>query len=119
MLDNLFGPHLSNLSRSMDRTTQRHALVSQNLANVNTPGYKRRDVEFGIELEQAESRFQLNRRREAQVQVFEASNRMDGNSVDLEMEVAALAETEARYRMLTDMTNRYFSGLRNVIREGR
>jgi flagellar basal-body rod protein FlgB len=45
--------------------------------------------------------------------------RVDGNSVNLEQEVAAMADNEIRYQMLTDMTRRYFSGMRDVIQGGR
>ena len=45
--------------------------------------------------------------------------RVDGNSVDLEKEVTAISETELRYDMLSEMTGRFFSGLKNVIREGK
>ncbi len=120
ILEGLFGPHLSNLDRSLARASKRHGLVSENLANVNTPGYKRKDIEFGIELERASGNMQLgNRMDDGKVKVSKGSLRRDGNSVDLESEVAALAETEFRYRLVSDMTSRYFSGLRNVIREGR
>lgn len=120
MMDRLFGSHVNNLSNSLGRTTLRHSLVTQNLANVNTPGYKRRDVDFGVELSRAESRFRIRNTDDSpEIRTYEGSLRRDGNSVDLEAEVVALAETEFRYRLLTDMTNRYFNGLKNVIREGR
>jgi flagellar basal-body rod protein FlgB len=124
ILDKLFGPHSRNLERALDRTTLRHSVVSGNLANVNVPGYKRRDVEFGVALETAEGqrqeRFQsLQNRLRGEVRTDHGSIRIDGNSVDLERETVAIAETELRYQMLTEMTSRYFSGLKNVIKEGR
>lgn len=120
ILEGLFGPHVNNLSRSLKQTSLRHTLVSENLANVNTPGYKRRDLDFGIALETADSKLKGNRLHgDSQIKVSGGAMRRDGNSVDLESEVAAMAETEFRYRLMTDLTNRYFSGLRNVIREGK
>lgn len=120
MLDGLFGPHANNLQRAMNRTSERFGLVSENLANVNTPGYKRRDIDFGIELEQAMNGGRLTQRGEQSgIRTFEGSIRNDGNSVNLEEEVSAIAETETRYRLLSEMSSRYFSGLKNVIREGR
>lgn len=124
MLDKLFGPQAVNLQRALTRTTQRHTLLSENLANVNVAGYKRKDIDFGIELETAENsiadRF-LNPQDAADSKptVSEGSIRADGNSVDLEQEVAGIGETELRYQMLTEMTSRYFSGLKTVIREGK
>lgn len=125
MLEKLFGPHAANMAAAMTRTTQRHALLGDNLANVNTPGYKRRDVDFGVELQRAQqAREQRRSHLSAEPilsdeKVDNSDVRVDGSSVDLEKEVVALAETELRYQALTDMTGRYFSGLKNVIREGR
>lgn len=115
MLDNLFHPQLNNLTRALQRTRDRQGMLMANLANVNTPGYKRQDIDFAIELDRAE-----DRRTPAQDRMARSTaNRVDGSTVDLEAEVFGLAETELRYRTLTEMTTRYFSGLKNVIREGR
>lgn len=119
-LDGLFGSHLGNLERSLDRTSMRQGLIANNIANVNTPGYKRKDVDFGIELTKAmgDSGAQLMG-NDAEIKITYGSNRRDGNSVDLEGEVVHMAETENRYRLLSEMTTRYFNGLKSVIREGR
>lgn len=122
MLERLFGSHAHNLERSLDRTTQRQSLLAMNLANVNTPHYKRRDVDFGIILTEIQSgpNFTMARNRlRGGIQQFDGDVRVDGNSVNMEQEVASMAETELRYEALADMTRRYFSGLRDVIREGR
>ncbi|HVL40366.1 MAG TPA: flagellar basal body protein [Fimbriimonadaceae bacterium] len=116
MLDKLFGPHSVNLDKALDRTSLRHSVLSSNLANVNTPGYKRRDVDFAVTLEGEISRSAL---RSDPVRPETGSIRYDGSSVVLEKEVMSIAETELRYEALTDMVGRYFSGLKNVIREGR
>lgn len=123
-LDSMFGPQSRNLERSLDRATQRHTLLIENLANVNVPGYKRKDVEFGIELEKAQGELgspfdNLHNRLGARPFQQQGSIRVDGNSVDMEQEVANVGETELRYQMLTEMTSRYFGGLKNVIKEGR
>jgi flagellar basal-body rod protein FlgB len=123
-IDNLFGPQVANLSAAMSRTTQRHALLSDNLANVNTPGYKRKDIDFGIELQQAIDAhagprdFHLDGSANG-VKTDYSDVRVDGSSVDLETEVVSMAETELRYQALTDITARYFGNLKNVIREGK
>jgi flagellar basal-body rod protein FlgB len=120
ILDNLFDPHLKNLQRALDRASARQAAVTANIANVNTPGYKRRDLDFDIELEEARSRRQgFGRPDSLEPTVDHGSVRLDQNSVDLEREVVALAETELRYQISIDFANRYFEGLKNVIREGR
>lgn len=103
----------------MNRTSQRHALLANNLANVNTPGYKRRDMDFNIVL-QEEMNSPANRLSGGESGTSTGGAiRLDGNGVDLEKEVMSLAETELRYQALTDMTSNYFSGMKNVIREGK
>lgn len=124
MLEKLFGPQASNLQRALSRTSERHSLLSENLANLNVAGYKRKDIDFGIELETAESNMasQLlnsNLSRDDKPTISEGSIRADGNSVDLEQEVAGIGEAELRYQMLSEMTSRYFSGLKAAIREGK
>jgi len=100
----------------MDRTTQRHSLLSDNLANVHTPGYKRKDLDFNIVLDK-ESKG-LNLLHDSGPTVDRGSLRQDGNSVDLESEVMNMAQTELRYQALTDMTANYFTNLKSVIRGG-
>jgi flagellar basal-body rod protein FlgB len=116
-LDSLFGPQINNFEKAMSLTTKRHSLLVNNLANVNTPGYKRKDVDFNITLEGEQDK--LGGLGDGAVHTDSGSVRLDGNSVDLESEVMSLSETELRYQALTDMTASYFSSLKNVIREGR
>ncbi len=115
ILDNLFGPQVNNLQNALGRASQRHALLTNNLANVNTPGYQRRDIDFNITLQE-----EMDRPDQSSGGTSAGgAMRLDGNGVDLEKEVMSLTETELRYQALTDMTGNYFSGLKNVIREGR
>lgn len=123
ILDQLFSQQLNNLQNAMGRTTERQAMLTGNLANANTPGYKRKDMDFNIvldaEMHPSDVRMQEMRDRQAQMRSDRSSIRLDGSNVDMEREVMSLAETELRYQALTDMTASYFSGLKNVIREGR
>jgi flagellar basal-body rod protein FlgB len=110
------------MERSLNRLSQRQSVLTGNLANINTPGYKRRDMDFAIELKQAE-----NSRIDAlkgdsdggAVTVKGGDIRIDGNSVDMEQEVFQVAENELRFQTMTQMARGYFRGLKNVIREGR
>src|SRR5688572_22682505 len=105
-LDNLFGTHINNVGKALSKATQRHSLLSANLANVNTPGYKRRDADFSIALDDAMKKPSLlsKWREDKQLQKGQGGSlRLDGNNVDLEKEVMAIAETELRYQALSDM----------------
>lgn len=120
ILNNLFGPQSENYERSLNRLSLRQSVLSGNVSNVNTPGYKRRDVDFAIELKQAEQGpFQDLSGDGGGVTVESGEVRIDGNGVDMEREVFLLADNELRYQTLTQMTRGYFRGLKNVIREGR
>lgn len=123
VLKSLFGPDLDNMQRAMTRTTQRQAMLVANLANINTPNYKRKDMDFSITLDKqvggGASPLQDIQDAENQRASDGTSIRDDGNNVDLEREVMAVSETELHYQALTDMANQYFSVLNNVIREGK
>lgn len=114
LLERMFNPVVNNFQTSLGLATKRHALLSGNLANVNTPGYQRKDIDFNLVLQEAQGHHIRTRRFKPSAQI-----RQDGSSIDLEREVYSLAETELRYQLLTDITNRYFTGLKSVIREGR
>lgn len=118
-LDRLFSGKLDTLSEAMARTTRRHGQLSQNLANINTPGYKRQDSDFNVMLTQAGKNQQALQEQQNQRASDRTSLRDDGNNVDLEREVMGMTETELRYQALTQMTSDYFQGLKSVIREGK
>jgi len=122
ILDNLYEPHLGHIQQSMALASKRQSLLTANLANVNTPGFKRRDMDFNLVLDEVAERFprlaQWKTVGEGEIATGGAI-RIDGNGVDLEREVLGLAETELRFEALTQAAAGYFSGLKNVIREGR
>ncbi|ARU40261.1 flagellar basal body rod protein FlgB [bacterium] len=121
-LNKIFGNHAQNLGQALNLTSRRSGLIAQNLANVNVPGYKRQDIDFSVDpmddegnssgsgIKELNQKFGLNQ---------SASIRIDGNSVDVETEVMSMAEMELRYQLMSEITSRYFSGLKSVIREGR
>ncbi len=113
MLNDVFGGHLNNLGKALDKTSERQAMLRKNLANVNVPGYKREDMDFSIVLDG-----EMDPNGSAPVK-SNSSLRLDGNNVDMEAEVYAIGETELRYQTLTELTTRSFSGLKSAIREGK
>ena len=123
-LDNIFGPTSERLNKAMNLATERQGMLMKNLANVNVPNYKREDMDFHLQLQdamggQGDEIDQAFMRGKARNDNNNSSLRLDGNTVDVEREVMSIAETEHRFNALTEMTSRYFSGLKSVIREGR
>jgi flagellar basal-body rod protein FlgB len=93
--------HLA-LERALQGASMRHEALSENIANVNTPGYKRRDVDFHAALQAA----MPGGRAALQSTPFQASVdsaapvRADGNSVDMDTEAAGLATNALEYEAL-------------------
>lgn len=127
MFDKIFGgdTYIAQ-TRALDASTLRHQVISHNLANANTPNYKRQEVLFESQLSNALE--QRNRGTGASpvaqvkpqvVAVGGTSARADGNNVNLESEAAALAENTLRYEALSQNVGGYFSALKSVINGGR
>jgi flagellar basal-body rod protein FlgB len=122
------------LVTALDGLTARQRAISNNLANVDTPGFKASDVSFARQLDralQADAGLQMVR-TDAQhlggrdepdnVQITtrsDTSHRLDGNNVDIDKEMALMAETVIHFQATTQMVSRRLSLLRTVINEGR
>ena len=103
-------------------------VIGNNIANVNTPGYKRKDLNFqGVlteelgrckheSLDSKVSDVDLSR-LDRQIYVDSAiySYRMDGNNVDIDTENVELASEQIRYEGLTDCINSEFERMKAVI----
>ncbi len=126
------------LQRALDGSALRHRAIAENLANVDTPRYKRLEVEFatalqaaladegrGVPLERTDSRHlpggaaALEEVRPSVWRVRETTGRADGNNVDPDAELAKLAENTLLYDSLTQVLGRRLAMLRFTINEGR
>lgn len=94
-------------------------MLTGNLANANVPGYQRRDTDFHIQLQEQMDGPQGQNRLRSRLGNHGGNARVDGNTTVLEDEMIGIAETEMRYSALTELTNRYFRGLKETIKEGR
>lgn len=126
---NLLGKMLfpnRNLEKSLDAAWLRNEVISQNIANADTPGYKRKEVQFEqyLNSEMKNSRIQKGQTvlsgSDSGMKVVQDhenySYRFDGNNVDMEREMAQMAMNTLRYNTLIQRMNGQFSKLRNVIR---
>ena len=117
----------SNLKDAIDASWLRNEVISNNIANVDTPGYKRKTVKFeeflGSELKTGKIDKGQTKLGSSGMLVSEdysdLSYRADGNNVDIENEMAELATNSLRYNTLIQKMNGDFQTLRNVIRGGR
>ncbi len=124
------------LEKSLDATWLRNEVISHNIANVDTPGFKKSAVRFEEELEAALLQRGVSGRktRENHKSIGRVSidrvgadiytpagtaMREDGNNVDIDTEMAALANNTVMYHYLVQKITREFHRIRNVILEGR
>jgi len=124
LLNKLLFPR-NNLEKSLDAAWLRNDVISQNIANVDTPNYKRKEVLFEefLNSEMKYSRISNGKSRlqgSGDIKVIEDnknySYRLDGNNVDIEREMAKLAENTLRYNTLIQRMNGQFNKIRTVIR---
>lgn len=121
--------YINVLNRAADAAWQRNEAISNNIANVDTPGYKRQDVAFESVLQQAlgNNRYEsvdekvanvnLSRLRgRAYVDYANYSYRLDGNNVDIENENVMLAENQLKYQGLISSINQEFTNLQTVMK---
>lgn len=121
--------YINVLDRAADAAWQRNEAISNNIANVDTPGYKRQDVAFESVLQQAlgNNRYEsmddkvanvdLSRLRgRAYLDYANYSYRLDGNNVDIENENAMLAENQLKYQGLISSINQEFTNLKTVMK---
>ena len=80
------------LGNALNGVEQNHRVLSQNIANVNTPGYKTQRIEFDKLIQQLESgEAQRETLDDVEVQTLQGlAERVDGNNVDMEREISEL-----------------------------
>ena len=104
------------LKQSIDALSLRHKVVSQNLANLNTPGYRAKEVIFEEELGKRLRSGRNQSLNEPLVRVdADRSARFDGNTVDLDLEVSALEKNAMLYETYTELLSSKISMMRSAI----
>lgn len=114
------------IGKTLDATAARQKSIANNIANVETPGYKRSYVSFEEELRSVLSR---RSRREIQKALSElvpvrrndvfSTARPDGNNVNIDAEIADLAKTGLKHRAAAVLLEGKIAMLRAAITEGK
>lgn len=121
--------YINVLDKAADASWIRNEAITNNIANVDTPGYKRQDVSFENELRKAlgSSRYVSMDDKVASVKTADLtpraytdyanySYRLDGNNVDIENENVMLAENQLKYQGLMASINSEFANLQTVMK---
>jgi flagellar basal-body rod protein FlgB len=110
-------PGISALTRFLDADVARSELVMSNMANIDTPNYKTRDLDFQRELERAGG-LEYAAFTPAAHFVQGLMERPDGNNVSLERESLLLADTQMRFNLGVQLLRDRFKGILSAIHEG-
>ena len=123
VLDNLYSQENYLISKKLlDATHLRHEALSNNLANVETPGFKRRDLpqSFSVELRRAVDRKDFRRVKGLLPRSAEDRKakpvRMDGNTVQLDEEMLAMNRNALNYEYLSNSVGGSIKELNKAIR---
>lgn len=135
------------LEKSLAASAIRHQVISDNIANVNTPGFKRSAVSFEDELARQlyadKSKASDNKTKldltlthkkhldikknittkpslDPLVQLVDDNYmRVDGNNVDIDRENALMAKNNIYYQAVAKQISGYITGMQSVIQGGR
>lgn len=125
------------LERSLDAAQLRQNVLANNIANMDTPDFKRSDIAFDsllqaylgegtapLEGRRTNERhipigFDAAQLRPAVVQETNTTYALNGNNVDIDSEMTQLAQNQIKYNALVTQLNHQLSLLRTAITEGR
>lgn len=124
----LFSNSINLLEKSLAYSSTKQKVIANNIANVDTPNYKAQDVSFKTELQNASIRaYRTNNRH---IEFKQGASNIDittrtstsynhnGNNVDVDKEMADMAENQIYYNVLVDRMNSKFNGLKEALKGG-
>ena len=134
-MQSLFSSTLNVLHKNLNLRQQRHAIVTSNVANAETPGFIAKDIRFADTLRQAanpSSQGDLKRTNPHHLGSVSSIQDVQGkvvtipsddvgndlNSVSIDQEMARLTMNAFHYNASTEILSRMFSLLRHTISEG-
>ncbi len=126
-------PTIDAMSSYMTRLSRRQQVVASNIANIDTPGYKTREISFHATMEELLSGTQgMKTTRPEHLQewtftpaepvayeVPDLPSRPDRNNVNIDNELLKLGETSFGYTMMTQLLRTKLRTIASSINEGR
>lgn len=127
----LFSGTITNLEQGLSYASIKNKTIAQNIANVDTPNYKAKDVSFkqmltdaqttSVSASRTNSKHIEFQQESATPGVYSYSNlnyRENGNGVDMDKEQASLAKNTIYYNALIERVSSKYSTLQTVIKGG-
>ena len=122
-IKSLFGKTFHVIETSLDIAKKRHGLITGNIANLDTPGYRTKDIDFNDALKDAlegtsVDLFRTDPRHFGSSMSYPEPSSSGTDSVDIDKEMSKLAENNLRYRTGVEVLLRKLSKLKYAITEG-
>jgi flagellar basal-body rod protein FlgB len=119
--------YINVLDKACDASWTRNSVISNNIANVDTPGFKRQDVQFEDylmgevgytdSLDDEVADIELDGLTATTYTDYASSSyRLDGNNVDIDTESSELAKNQIKYYTMLDSVTQEFSRLKTVVK---
>jgi flagellar basal-body rod protein FlgB len=102
------------LERALNIRAQYHKVLAANIANIDTPGYREKDIDFKAELGRSSEGLSTIDVKEK----IESEGNMDGNSVNMENQIIKLTENTMMFNSLVQLVNKRFSMMKYIINGG-
>lgn len=111
-------PMIQLLQGYLRVASDRQQTVASNIANVDTPGYHTKDINFDNALRQVMNEGSQFHLEPVSNEVAGLPERPDGNNVNIDRESMMLAQTQLQYQMGVQLIKAEFHKLLTAIKEG-
>ncbi len=125
-MEALFGKTINLLSTMLGFRSERHKIIASNIANIDTPDYHPTGLVFRNNLEEALGRKKVPLVRTDEKHLPPLSGEKTGyrivnsdGKVELDAEMANLAENQLMYNLTVELLSRKFKGIKNVLTEAK
>jgi flagellar basal-body rod protein FlgB len=108
------GSVLNVLATALDGLTTRSEVIADNIANVDTPGFRASTVQFESSLRDAVAKGETPT-LDAEVQAVQSPVGPNGNNVDLRKELMAASQTQFSYQLMTRAVSDQFTLLSTAV----
>ncbi|MBW1714103.1 MAG: flagellar basal body rod protein FlgB [Deltaproteobacteria bacterium] len=126
MPSQLFNDSVRLLGNVLNYRVDRHSLLASNLANIETPNYKTKDIAFEQALQAAlpdPNQLRMVRTHARHLPLYDASGRVrsqvvTGGEVDIDKQMAKLAENNLMYNAMVQLLSGKYRAIRETIEQG-
>ena len=130
-IDGFLGDNLPGLTKALDLQSKRNEAITSNISNAETPQYRAVDVTFAGELAKAfgQSSGELIKTDKKHMELsqndashlvpdYSGATRADGNNVDIDIQMAKLADTGVKYSIAANLVRRKMQSIRDALMQG-